>query len=126
MLAFIIDSTGRVEPATRTVLVVAGDSGFVKPTCDFLLGARFDWKGAHPARPAGIVPFSFNTFTLELGEKPKADGPRVVFDATEMRVSLLLMTTEERAKWFAARPSCTRFQKEQGRSRFLDSAAGMS
>lgn len=115
MVAVIVDSAGRVEAASRTVLGATGDARVVRVVCEYLATATLDWRGRTPRRTVAIIPSIFYNSAVPRGEMPDMPQPPAMIGDTPFNLGVLVprlraLTREQREQWFADQQPCASFQ----------------
>jgi TonB family protein len=98
--AFVIDTMGRVEYPTISIVQATSYPGFVRSVCDYLRLAEFKWADV-PARALVVMPFEFRLpgpgVTAPLPAKPDL---RAVTD------SVARLSAQQRSAWIESMPHC--------------------
>jgi hypothetical protein len=110
LFAVIVDSSGRIEPGSRTLIASKGDPRLVKAWCDFLITVKLDWKAVTPRRMAALIPIIFFTTHVPEEELPQLQAKQRAFDPRQVAAILSAMTVPQRERWFADQQPCASFQ----------------
>lgn len=102
IVAFVIDTAGRVELPTVSIVKHPTHPSFVYAVCDFLATARFDWRPHAPVRGLVIVPFSFSL----TGPNGEVSVEPIVPDPRDLGPRWNEMSPTELAAWIERQPHC--------------------
>lgn len=109
LFAVIVDSAGRIESASRTLVGSTGDPRVVKAWCDFLITARLHRKAEAPGRTMTLLPIIYFTAFAPAGEMPPKPTHKGM-DPQPLVAMLNSMTSLQRQQWFADQQPCSSFK----------------
>ena len=110
LFAVIVDSGGRIEPASRTLVAWRGDPRVVKAWCDFLVTVKLVWAAGTPRRAVALLPIIFFTTHVPKDELPQLEAGQRTFDPKQVAAMLSAMTGPRREEWFGDQQPCASFQ----------------
>lgn len=99
IMAFVVDSSGRVDLPTITIIQHGWTPDFDDAVCEYLVTAQFTW-GPHPQRGPVVVPFDFDIRNGHAAKLPP------VPDLKAFGEELKQLSPAQLDAWLAPRPHC--------------------
>ena len=101
VIAAVVDSTGRVEYPTISLVKAVPRPEFYEAVCSFLRDATFDWRPHKPVRGFIVMPFEFT-----LQNAPVSDPLPPAPPLANIRSELAHLAPVQLAEWVQTRPHC--------------------
>ena len=108
LFAIIVDSAGRIEAASRTVVASVGDPRVIKAWCDHLTTIQVEWRDGSRRRAMAFLPIRFFIALAPAGREPQVPGQKG-FEPQPLIAMLSTMALSQRQQWFADQQPCASF-----------------